>query len=340
MTDEPKAPETLLEALDQWLYAIDSSLITEEVPVADRPFIALVRFVEDAVMDIRGGPNNSYSKESYVRQRWFHHLHREVIKWYRERYGAKARPAPKGDVSGGLLQMLGAAFKLQIPLDRSWPDGTGKMWFEMAGEVRPGEDPFAWIQDPPNLEFLTPAEKGWLRKSAAQVVRLTRSLRVDLMSVHPRTDEFNGFSRAIRPCLDRAVDAIVEANPSGLCMAMWDLHFAVEVALKAFIAQRGLPVQHTHELPSLYADALKAGLARMPARLIRALPRAADSIDYRYGQGPPPSLSEAYCRYRVALLVTRHCTRHLSRRLVFGKNPAFLLQSLVAGSEDDSQPGS
>jgi len=151
------------------------------------------------------------------------------------------------------------------------------------------------------------------------------------MSVHPRPDEFNGFARAIRPCFERAVDGIVEASASALCTAMWDLHLATELALQAFIAQRGVAVEKTHHLHTLYATAMTLELPKLPASVFNALPRAAESIQYRYGQGPPPSVSDAHCRYRVALLVARHCTKNLGRRVRFGNNPAFLLRSLVAG---------
>lgn len=326
MTVEPDEPNGFGKVLAEWLDYIDSFFIRDEVPIPDRPFHAAIWFTEEAIMEIKGA-----TKEDYVRQRWFHHLRRDIITWYEERYGARARPDPERNFRSGLLLLLGAAFTLRIPLDRKWPHSTGTMWFEMPSALRPGEDPFAWIHNPPNLGHLTAYEKRWLRKSATQVVRLTRSLRVDLMSVHPRPDEFNGFARAIQPCLERAVTGIVEGSASALCTAMWDLHLAIELALKAFISQRGVAVDKTHRLRALYATARTLGLPKLPASVINALPHADDSIQYRYGQSPPPSVSEAHCCYRVALLVTRHCTKSLGRQVLLGNNPAFLLRSLVAG---------
>jgi hypothetical protein len=205
---------------------IDCFLARDEVRISDRPFRATVWFVEEAILEIQGG-----TKENCVRQRWFHRLHLEVVKWYVGRYGARVRPDALGDVRSGLVLLLGAAFELKIPLERRWPGGPDQMWFEMPSELRPGEDPLAWIQDPPNLEMLSADESRWLRKSATQVVRLTRSLRVDLMVVHPRSDEFNGLADAIQPCFERAVRDIVQASTSARCTAMWDLHLAAELAV-------------------------------------------------------------------------------------------------------------
>jgi len=215
---------------------------------------------------------------------------------------------------------------------RESADKPGHAWFRIPNELRPGEEPLAWMNSAPNAPALPARARAAMAKDLAEVVRLTRSIHVDVFSLSRKTEPFAGLIDTVQSHLSKAVDDIYAVKPPRAGAAMWELHLAMEKVLKAYLAQRGQAFKLTHDLRPLYKQALAAGLPAMEAGLVGSLPASKTSIRHRYGQGPPPSISAAYGAYRRALQVVRHCTSNLQHTLHM-TNTAFLIKALWLEAE-------
>jgi hypothetical protein len=295
----------LREAVSECLDDIDRLLPEKNVSLGLRPLYAADIFVKECIVEIKGA-----TKEGYLSQPWFYDIWDEIDAWYRRRYGAALR-RHLNDLAPGLVMIFGAPFRLQLPLS-FWTDRKGKTGrLHLPKDVCAGEDPFTWIEASPNVGDLTEQERDALRADVYEVVKHTRSINVDLLTASKGGDHYRALAYTVSTHLTKAVNDVMSDQGADIATAMWELHLAMEKALKAFLAQRALQIPRTHDLNRLYRAALAGGLPPLPSGLAESLPSEQDSISQRYGEGAPPSIAMAHDSYRRALAVVYHCIHHL-----------------------------
>jgi len=311
--------QDLKDSLPDYLMEIDLSLAEDGVPLHRRPLDAASIFVLEYIIDIRGG-----TKNDFLAQPWFASLFKFVQEWYADKYGAALKSSDPADV--GLTVIFGTPFKVKIPLTLTERGETpGTVWLCFPNEVLPGEQVVGWVQDPPNLSRLSTEDMSTLVDEIAWVVAAARTLHIQLMTAELAQESTKQLAAAIRAHVTRAIDDICSLEGARMSLAMWDLFFAVEKALKVYLIQKtGTPLR-SHDLEKLVRRAESSGLSPVDRCHLHAMPSEEEAMQHRYGEIEAPTVEEAAKTYKSALAILVHCADGLER--TFGMRNARLLIS-------------
>jgi len=308
------------EFLGEQLAVIDEVLAISGMALSDRPLFASLEFVKACIVDAKG-----VSLEKPLTQPWFARLHGMVERWYRCRYGERGLRAV--DWTGlGVVLIFSTAFRVKVPLTLLEPaDRDDRAWVCFAASIHDGEKPLTWIVDPPDLAQMTPDEIGDLEATVCGIAVTTRLIAVDLMSAERPTPDVAAMLGGIRSQLDSAVEHLCSEQATNRGLAIWELHLATEMALKALLFERTGEAKRTHDLISLHAAACAAGMHQLPPDVLGLLLSAGEAIRYRYGENGEPCVRWAFEHYRNTLRAVACVVAAHRRNLVF-RDSRFLIQ--------------
>jgi hypothetical protein len=132
---------------DEIFSFIDLKLSARNTAISQRPFCAVIEFVEDFIIEIKGD-----TKDDYHNKKWFKHLYNYSADWYRERYGSAFHSKTKNDYKGVIL-IYHTPFEIRIPqtIVKKDDDGISK-WITFPNEILPEEHVIDWIVTAPNFD--------------------------------------------------------------------------------------------------------------------------------------------------------------------------------------------
>lgn len=288
-------------AIHPHLELIDAELADAQVELWRRPFLATIRFMQDFVMAVEtGGESQAVpaSTSELLTAPWGAHVHVEVYKWYKSRYGTALRS--EGNALGGVVLLYGTPFALQVPSTISRPEEPGQTaWLTFPHDVQTDEDPISWITNRPDLSALPSQEL----KAVKDIAGLLRAINVKCLGISHSDPIATGFLRGIPVHLRSAAElALTQWREGAVDRAYWELQMACECAFKTLQQLKNGTFLHTHDLFLLHDEVAKFGFT-FSRDLLKKLPRWDDAMNLRYGQVPSPKLPVYYEAYRTTLLV-------------------------------------
>lgn len=301
MFDQPEFEDMLAHALDM----IDRVLAEREVPLWERPLRAARDFVRYFIIKIRIGEEESEpgAFNDYAGTEWFKMMHARTVAWYSSRYG-EAMNRESGQIVNGCTMVLGTPFILHVPVVTKRTGTPGEtIWICFPKEVEDDEDSLAWIENAPNIASLPRGDGLKARRLANEVAGAIRSIQTSLATVEDPSGGVAALRDAIVQHLDTAAVLIAKARPEQLKHAQWDLQMACEKALKLLSEQRHATFPETHDLHYLF-DQLP-GNKPFKRKWLDNIPNWERMAEWRYGQGLPISLADAFSRYRSTLKIVR-----------------------------------
>jgi len=316
-----KMSEPLTEFLKDQLPELDPILAERGVDLSKRPLQAATLIVEHCLVKIQGD-----TKDDYLSKPWFGLLLRDIERWYENRYG-DTHEHQDSQLVTGVVSAYGTPFIAEVPLVvREAPRADGMCWICFPSEVLPDEDCMRWIVRPPNFRGDDEAERDVVSSSLNVVATSLRTAHVNLMTASHPDENTRALARGIIPHLEKAAIDIVSCRSASLSLAVWELNFACEKAIKTYLRGRNIRPPHTHDVHRLHQIAVsQTGAAKLAS--VAAMPKEKQVIKYRYSELIPPKISEALDLYRAALEVVVAYSHCLTRKLVFN-NAKILLKRL------------
>lgn len=285
------------------LEEIDSLLASRGVALPYRPFEAAALFVENQVVDFCGE-----SKENYLEKFWFGEIFNRTKEWYIKRYGVQVFEKGGNEIASGVVLIYGTPFFVRIPVTLTRPKPNSDLIaLHFPIKLLDGEDPVNWIENPPDLSMLPKAVRSTINDNLLDVCTTTRRLCVSLMLAGSESEEARALASGIRLNLDQGIVSMCNTTPEGRLNAIWDFHFAIEKALKAYIIDRKGAVNKTHDIQALLKRATEVGLPSITTDIESVFPCISSVIQARYGMGEPPSVRSAYEMYIAALRLVASC---------------------------------
>lgn len=308
---------SFVAASGHWLELFDRRLALEEVPVHARPFHTAIMFLRDAVVETRNAPT-----ENLYEQDWFASLMVSIRRWYVDRYGADAMK-PKKDFLSGITLFRETPLRLRIPVAISKVEVEGEQaWMILPNGVHELEKLTSFFEHPPNIASLNDDEQVALDNQIRNVVRWSRTVNLAVMAADKLPPKRAHLPHGIWNHIERAVNDLLSLKRERAAAACWELHLAVEKALKVLLAQHRKP-GHGHDLHLLADVAVQNGL--LPAlKQLAELPSPALAIKYRYGEALICT-RDAVEIYFAALELVFQISSTFKNTFSF-ENPAFLLQ--------------
>lgn len=304
------SPETdeLAEFVRAVLPDIDSFLAQQQVDVSARTLDASRTFVEYFVEDVEGD-----TKDKYWERPWFSIIFWHVRKWYQERYGDQLLKPRRA--LPGLVFINHTPFKLSIPMTESEAEEPGKSWLRFP--VKPDQSlPLeAWFESPPNLSSFSSQEYGSIKGAVHEVICLTRSFNLALMTGKIDEEGRDNFRKGIMTHLEAAVLNSIGNSQAAWATARWELHLLVEMTIKLFLKQKADSFPFTHDLDVLRAKADPFTSTKGLEQDFSVMLSEKEAIASRYTDIGHVASEELFQHYISSLRVAVFFARNLPREM-------------------------
>lgn len=313
--------EQMHSIVREQLTVIDDILSKRGTSLIQRPFEAASLFVNECIVEIEGD-----TKDDYWGKKWFSDIYHWTEEWYRERYGEALKNGGEKNAKG-ITRVYGTPFALDIPLTLTEPEDLGKtVWLIFPITVMPNETPVNWLQPKPNLKQLSINELEHLTEEINFVASSLRSINVNLMTAEYPTSSLQMLGGGISAHLKKAVQDILSGKPEQISVAFWEIHLAIEKAIKVFLRQKGQNPPNIHDLSRLREMAnIVVGSTELD-NLFDICPSDKEAIKYRYGESSDISTEKAIQFYFNSLRIIVFYTKELHRKYVMN-NARFLIKS-------------
>ncbi|MEA3358400.1 MAG: HEPN domain-containing protein [Thermodesulfobacteriota bacterium] len=300
----------LKEFMDYQLPNIDQMLSENQEPLSKRPLAAALFFVNHCIIEIKGE-----TKENFLEKEWFRSVYRLIKKWYEERYGYALKET-SDYVALGIVLIYNTPFQLSIPLSISQEkEGTDKQWFCLPCSVIDDENVIDWIVKKPNIENMTKEELDGLQKSIVDLAENARSTHINLMTASLETN-LQKISSTIQAHIDKAIQDILSLEPGRISTSYWEIHLAIEKAVKLIILQNGRDHQNKHDLDKLCKIANNIKGIKLDCNIFSGFPKDDEAIKQRYGEGSFYTIQEAVINITHASEVVPVITKLLDREFI------------------------
>jgi len=306
------------EFLEYQLPIFDDILAEAQKPLSERPLAAAFYFVDYCIVDIKGD-----SKDNLLEKEWFKSIYKLIKQWYDDRYGS-ARKSSKDSFALGVALIYKTPFELKIPLSiaQEW-EGNDKRWFCLPTSIQENENVFDWIKNKPNLEKMPGSDLENLKNVINGIATNNRAIHVNLMSASLEI-ALHKISNTIPAHLDKSARDILSLESGRISMSYWDIHLAIEKALKLIILQNKRDHQNKHTLKKLCRMANNIKGVTLDCSVISKFPSGNEAIKQRYGEGSSFTIQEAIENYISACAFITSLTKVLKRKFVMN-NARFLI---------------
>lgn len=314
-----KQADKLAEYIGKVMPYIDTRLAHSDAPLAQRLLVAATMFVDEFTTAIRVGDKVEEipSHTDYVVTPWFAIIYHHIENWYREHYGDALNANPGGSAHGYVL-VRSLPVELIVPLTRSRVETPGEsIWLSFPKEVEGDENSLDWLVKAPNIASLDNDDREALSQDVVEIATALRSIRVNSMGVEPSDETVHGLLDGIAGEFEAAVQKAVRNEAAGRPGALWNIHLAIERALKAFAKHKTGKFRETHNLFALYDDVAAHGISA-DRNALKKLRRESEVIDNRYGLGDAPTVQEVFAAYKIGLTFVSCVVRSFKRKISIG----------------------
>lgn len=302
------------------LVIIDEILAKRGSELIMRPLEAAIFFVEECIVEIKGD-----TKEDFAEKKWFADIYRWTYGWYRERYG-DALNDRKREYGKGIVRVYGTPFALNVPLTVTEDEDPGNtVWLIFPDSLMPDEIPTDWLHPKPNLEHLSLEDSKTLEQEIEFVTTSIRSIERSLSTADYPAPSSQMLGGSIAAHVETAVQGILSGKREQVSVGLWELHLAMEKALKLFLSQKSGTPPKTHDLGQLRKLAEPHAESTILDSSFRDCPTATEAISYRYGENKSVSVEAAIQTYYASLRIVRFYASALDKTIIMN-NARFLLQ--------------
>lgn len=309
----------LKDAIDEHMSFIDEILQESKVPIFDRFIRAASIFVDVAITDSSFG-----SKEELLKSKaFFEGIIPLVNDWYWEKYGELSKK-PKDKVYSAIISPYGQPVLVKIPSTTSRievPNETA--WLTFPDCRQENESLTEMIQTPSILDKIPSNEKEVLLSEFDEVVSMTRSINLNIMSASNFDPETTNMAQGIWSHFEKAIVDILSFQNQQASIGCWELHLAIEKTLKVYLKQANGKKYYGHNLNTL-GDEARTYIPEIDLSMIKSLPSDKDAIQLRYSE-LIKNVDEVVGYYKKALALVSFITSKLSRKYQLN-NASFLIR--------------
>jgi HEPN domain-containing protein len=298
------------ELLDYQLPIFDDILADSQKSLSERPLLAAIYFLDHCIVDIKGD-----SKENFAEKEWFRTIYKLIKEWYDNRYGV-VRKSGSGSITRGVLLIYKTPFELNIPLSvgQEW-EGDDKRWFCISTSIQEDENILDWIKNKPNIEAMLEIDSKSLKNTVTNIAVNVRTIHVNLMTAS-LDHAHHKISNTIQSHLEKAAVDILSLQDGRISISYWEIHLAIEKALKLIILQNNRDHQNKHNLDKLCKIANNIKGVSLDCSEISKFPSDNEAIQQRYGEGSTYTIQEAVENYISASSLIKCLTGVLKRKYI------------------------
>lgn len=179
------------------------------------------------------------------------------------------------------------------------------------------------IQTPSILDKIPSNEKEVLLSEFDEVVSMTRSINLNIMSASDLDPETTNMAQGIWSHFEKAIVDILSFQNQQASIGCWELHLAIEKTLKVYLKQANGKKYYGHNL-NILGDEARTYIPEIDLSMIKSLPSDKDAIQLRYSE-LIKNVDEVVGYYKKALALVSFITSKLSRKYQLD-NASFLIR--------------
>ncbi|MGF1693934.1 hypothetical protein [Photobacterium kagoshimensis] len=298
----------LKDAISEHMPFIDELLQKMNVPIFNRYMRASYIFVDVAVID-----SSFETKDELLKSKaFFEHIIPPINDWYWDKYGELAKN-PTSRVFSGIVTPYGQPISVKIPATISSvevPNETARLIFPDC--LQENESMNSMLQIPVKWDKLTEEEKNDLSSEFHDVVSMTRSINLNIMSITGLDEETLNMARGIWSHFEKSILDILSFQNHQASIGCWELHLAIEKTLKVYLKQVSGNRPYGHDLNEI-SKKVKTYDPDLDLSIIPLLPSDKSAIKLRYSE-LVTNIGEAVEYYKRALVLVSQVTNKLSRK--------------------------
>ncbi len=309
----------LKEAIDEHMPFIDGLLQQSKIPIFNRFMHAAKIFVDVAVID-----SNFESQEEFLKSKaFFEGIIPLVNDWYWERYGELSK-SPTDKCYSGIITPYGQPVLVKIPATTSKVEVPNEtVWFSLPDCLQKTESIGDMIQTQIGLNKLPKEEMDKLSSEFSEVVSLTRSINLNMMTTTGLDQETSNLLQGVWSHFEKSILDILSFKNQQASIGCWELHLAIEKALKVYLKQVSGNRMFGHDLKALSSELNKYD-HDLDLSIVRSLPSDKEAIKLRYSE-LITSVNDVVDYYKKALILVSVITSRYSRQYCFN-NASFLIK--------------
>ena len=319
--DEKSSNNNIFKSyLDDFIPAYDEFLTNSSVEICDRQMRSAIAFVDICVVDIKG-----CDKENFLSSDVFtHNILTPIYDWYYEKYGDLTKRKVK-ETMRSMLLVHGQPVLLEIPTTITEIEKEGEtLWLTFPRSLNIEETIESMLKIDINSIQFSEEELESINEEFSQKVGSNRNIFVNLMTSSKFDSKTSNLVKSIDQHLENAVQSILTNRDPDISSGLWDIHLAVEKALKGYLKQLSGNFPNIHDLRKL-REKIKEFDSDIDLSIIDQLPSGGDAIKYRYGELISSSKS-AYSTYSYALKLIECLTSKYKKGIHMNGDASFKLK--------------
>lgn len=290
----PPPGATVNDVIPVFLVDIDQMLAEANTELHARPMKAASIIVKHYLVKIHGD-----TKDEYYKKPWFASIFGTVYEWYEVKYGANFNHTPGFPA---IVAIHDFPYLVEVALTHSVPgDEPDTTWLSFEVTLGNEEAPRQWIKDPPNLSALSKRQGARLDRELSRLTEQIRRIHIYFMTASRGGKTFDELRNVSILSLRNAAQQIRTNSAHSLALAMWEINYALENAMKALIDQAGGAFPRVHDLEALLREAAAVGIRPFPKSALAFMPTSKEVIKHRYGEPVAGGLPEVLRAYRLGL---------------------------------------
>lgn len=272
----------------------DQKLAKEQKPIDKRILEAVMCFFKYSIIETSDGDS-----EKFWESKWFKYIYSVTEEWYKERYLTSLDNNEKSFLVG-VCKIFETPFELNIPKTvLGEMVDNDKRWFCIPNGILESENVFDWVIKQPNFEHLKASQLKDLKEQISNTAAVLRT--VNASRILTKVSEETGKIRLISLHLEQASFNILSFKKERICNSFWELHLAIELALKVIVLQNGLKEKKIHVLNDLYKEIHSNKLVGLKPYHFSRFPSDKEAILQRYSEGKNYTVQDALENYFKAL---------------------------------------
>lgn len=267
---------------DETIARIDRLIDEIEIPLYSRVDHATNYFIDYLIEET--SPNIDLSNEKHKIKLYF--LIRDIIyRWYVNKYGMDSIEEKKDSRISAVILYSNSFLKINIPMTKLRPSKQkNEVWLVFISGIERKENIFRYFEIK-NIENVIDKEKlDKVIKNTRKIIRLLRKMKIEYMFCNIAKEKQKQISD-IWQHLNIATNDILTNSQKGISIGIWELFFAVELAIKLLYFDKINKSYYKHDIKEI--------IERLPienkeqikqTKFYRKFPDSKLCIKYRYSE--------------------------------------------------------
>lgn len=302
--------------------SIDSLISKTYKPIFQRPDFIADYILNNLIIDT----SNLDLEDKNDRLKLFYLLRVSVSNWYEKKYGKLNIENPDTKDKAGFIIINGNPYKVLIPMVISRPSRRKhERWIIFPDTVYRNEMIIEYIYDCKIIDTFDDRKKSAIIRKLKKIVVYLRKIYKSLITCSVQKSKKKQITDIWRH-LNLAITNILEDYHDGVSIAIWELFFAVELAVKLLYYDKYNSVVRIHDLTKIigmFDDELKVLL--LGHDFFSSFPNKDSCIKYRYSELIEYDLGKIHMYYMLTLDFLNITLSKLSHNINF-KNGRILLK--------------